>query len=64
VKPMIYEMDQITLSVQDPSEEAMPWLLVLHHIRACSATEIALVRIKQATSKDFKSFPSILRFHM
>jgi hypothetical protein len=63
VKPRIYEMDQIT-RVQDPSEEAMPWLLVLHHIRACSATEIALVRIKQATSKDFKSFPSILRFHM
>lgn len=56
-------MDQIT-RVQDPSEEAMPWLLVLHHIRACSATEIALVRIKQATSKDFKSFPSILRVHM
>jgi hypothetical protein len=63
VKPMIYEMDQITLSVQDPSEEAMPWLLVLHRIRTCSATEIASVRIEQATLKDFKSFLSILHFH-
>ena len=51
MKPRVYEMDQITLSVPGPSEEAMPWLLLLHHIRTCSANKFRPTCMEQAISK-------------
>lgn len=63
MKPRVYEMDQITLSVPGPSEEAMPWLLLLHHILTCSANKFGPICMEQATSKEFKGFISMLRFH-